>query len=65
VDTSSPELASSTEVVEDVPAVKAGPGELPWPTGADPKRVGRNDPCPCGSGLKFKECHYKLQKEAV
>lgn len=20
------------------------------------KRVGRNDPCPCGSGLKFKKC---------
>ena len=20
-------------------------------------RVGRNDPCPCGSGLKFKKCH--------
>ncbi len=20
-------------------------------------RIGRNDPCPCGSGLKFKKCH--------
>ncbi|HEX2820246.1 MAG TPA: SEC-C metal-binding domain-containing protein, partial [Streptosporangiaceae bacterium] len=20
-------------------------------------RVGRNDPCPCGSGRKFKRCH--------
>jgi len=20
-------------------------------------RVGRNDPCPCGSGKKFKRCH--------
>jgi uncharacterized protein len=19
--------------------------------------IGRNDPCPCGSGLKFKRCH--------
>ena len=19
--------------------------------------VGRNDPCPCGSGLKYKKCH--------
>lgn len=25
------------------------------------KRCGRNDPCPCGSGLRFKECHGKLQ----
>jgi preprotein translocase subunit SecA len=20
-------------------------------------RIGRNDPCPCGSGKKFKACH--------
>ena len=20
-------------------------------------KVGRNDPCPCGSGLKYKKCH--------
>ena len=25
------------------------------------KKVGRNDPCPCGSGKKFKQCHGKLQ----
>jgi preprotein translocase subunit SecA len=23
------------------------------------ERVGRNDPCPCGSGKKFKNCHMK------
>ena len=23
------------------------------------KTVGRNDPCPCGSGLKYKNCHGK------
>ena len=22
-------------------------------------KVGRNDPCPCGSGLKYKRCHGK------
>ena len=21
------------------------------------KKIGRNDPCPCGSGKKFKHCH--------
>lgn len=29
------------------------------PAGAVP-RVGRNDPCPCGSGKKYKLCHGKL-----
>ena len=24
------------------------------------QRTGRNDPCPCGSGKKFKQCHGKL-----
>ncbi len=24
------------------------------------KKVGRNDPCPCGSGKKYKQCHGKL-----
>jgi preprotein translocase subunit SecA len=31
--------------------------------GADPSSwgdVGRNDPCPCGSGKKYKHCHGKL-----
>ncbi len=28
------------------------------PVKAD-KHVGRNDPCPCGSGLKYKNCHGK------
>ena len=23
------------------------------------QRVGRNDPCPCGSGKKFKNCHMR------
>jgi len=29
------------------------------PHGGFPK-VGRNDPCPCGSGKKYKQCHGKL-----
>ncbi len=24
-----------------------------------PKKIGRNDPCPCGSGKKYKHCHGK------
>ncbi|RYZ77981.1 MAG: hypothetical protein EOP04_30550 [Proteobacteria bacterium] len=25
----------------------------------DHEKVGRNDPCPCGSNQKFKKCHGK------
>ena len=24
-----------------------------------PKKIGRNEPCPCGSGKKYKNCHGK------
>ncbi|RXJ72474.1 preprotein translocase subunit SecA [Veronia nyctiphanis] len=26
----------------------------------DARKVGRNEPCPCGSGKKFKQCHGKI-----
>ncbi|HYL59660.1 MAG TPA: preprotein translocase subunit SecA [Candidatus Acidoferrales bacterium] len=29
------------------------------PVKRDPEKVGRNDPCPCGSGKKYKRCHGK------
>jgi preprotein translocase subunit SecA len=29
------------------------------PAKRDVDRVGRNDPCPCGSGKKYKRCHGK------
>ena len=32
------------------------------PTRSD-LRIGRNDPCPCGSGLKFKRCHLTREEE--
>ena len=33
----------------------SGRGQAPGPRTA-PGKVGRNDPCPCGSGLKYKKC---------
>jgi preprotein translocase subunit SecA len=29
------------------------------PVRREEKKVGRNDPCPCGSGKKYKKCHGK------
>jgi preprotein translocase subunit SecA len=25
------------------------------------RKVGRNEPCPCGSGKKYKQCHGRIQ----
>jgi preprotein translocase subunit SecA len=49
-----------------VAASESGNGPTPPIPGAAPEGVmvpnpyagvGRNDPCPCGSGKKFKKCH--------
>ena len=40
------------------------PSKSPAPlVKGDLDKVGRNDPCPCGSGKKFKKCHGALLQE--
>jgi preprotein translocase subunit SecA len=46
---SAPTETGEVETVVDQQTVRA---EVP--------RVGRNEPCPCGSGKKYKQCHGKL-----
>ncbi|MFP1789855.1 preprotein translocase subunit SecA [Lonsdalea quercina] len=29
--------------------------------GSSERKIGRNDPCPCGSGKKYKQCHGRIQ----
>jgi preprotein translocase subunit SecA len=44
------------------PAGGRAPAPAPRPETfkRDGRKVGRNEPCPCGSGKKFKQCHGKL-----
>ena len=42
------DVALAEAATKKRPAVRAG------------QKVGRNDPCPCGSGKKYKHCHGKL-----
>ena len=44
----------------DGAAVKTPADELNEPFVRPDKKVGRNEPCPCGSGKKYKACHGKL-----
>jgi preprotein translocase subunit SecA len=52
------------------------PGSSTEPGGAAPppkqvqqirveKKIGRNDPCPCGSGKKFKQCHGRSELQGM
>jgi preprotein translocase subunit SecA len=43
------------------PQAGAAPAAAPVePFKREGRKVGRNEPCPCGSGKKFKQCHGKL-----
>ena len=33
---------------------------VPQPVLREGPKIGRNDPCPCGSGKKYKQCHGQL-----
>ena len=61
--------AEPPQAVENVQYHHADYDEALAQTGAETERqpfvrgaekVGRNDPCPCGSGKKYKQCHGKL-----
>ena len=47
------------------PGMDGGEAQAPADERGEPfvrrdKKVGRNEPCPCGSGKKFKACHGRL-----
>lgn len=54
------EFAEGREPVEDAPSLRTGAALAAEMAVAGMPKVGRNDPCPCGSGKKFKQCHGRL-----
>lgn len=44
---------SADEVVQRAENIKAGAAQI---TNAGSSKIGRNEPCPCGSGRKYKIC---------
>ena len=60
------ELGSVEPPVHKVPKsplhkMPGGKPDTPEPNATGRKLIGRNDPCPCGSGKKFKKCCMKKQ----
>jgi preprotein translocase subunit SecA len=56
------ETPQGREVKQEVDRIgdDVRPGEVGRPVTVKKmgKKPGRNDPCPCGSGKKYKKCHY-------
>lgn len=59
--------ATHDQFNQNVSSTAPPPQGPPAPVRNEPVRnemkVGRNDPCPCGSGKKFKSCHGALQDQ--
>jgi preprotein translocase subunit SecA len=41
-------------------AAEPAPAETPQTFTREQPKVGRNEPCPCGSGRKYKQCHGRI-----
>lgn len=53
---------SETEIVEERPELilsSSDGSDTPATVRRESKKIGRNDPCSCGSGKKYKNCHGK------
>jgi preprotein translocase subunit SecA len=53
------------EVFEGLPESEEAPEDVNQedahqPFVRDGRKIGRNEPCPCGSGKKYKQCHGRL-----
>ncbi|MRX52361.1 hypothetical protein GJU41_00125 [Bacillus idriensis] len=58
------EINPKTEIIEDIKIEEtlkqfASTLEVHTPPVMTERKIGRNEPCPCDSGLKFKYCHGK------
>src|SRR3569832_27877 len=55
------EASAATAMADDGEGEAVGAvGEEHVPFVRDGRKVGRNEPCPCGSGKKFKQCHGRV-----
>jgi len=52
--------AQAASQPQRAPAGQPEPQANPEPFVREGRKVGRNEPCPCGSGKKYKQCHGKL-----
>ena len=55
------EAQAATERSEEMGAQRAQAATAKHEEAIDFSHVGRNDPCPCGSGKKYKDCHGLLK----
>jgi preprotein translocase subunit SecA len=58
---SAQQARQAQEAASSMQTNAGGEAKKPEPIRNTGAKVGRNDPCPCGSGKKYKNCHMKLE----
>jgi preprotein translocase subunit SecA len=53
-------VGANGDAAGDVAIAEAATKKKARPVVRHAQKIGRNDPCPCGSGKKYKHCHGKL-----
>ncbi len=53
-------VGANGDAAGDVALAEAATKKKAQPVVRHAQKIGRNDPCPCGSGKKYKHCHGKL-----
>lgn len=53
------EASALADGEENSPGDESAGGGTPYVR--QERKVGRNEPCPCGSGKKYKHCHGRLE----
>ena len=56
-DTEPDQIINNITVVQEAPPIPGQPQDAPSSNPANGEKIGRNEPCPCGSEKKFKKCH--------
>ncbi len=59
------EESSEVKLTEEELTPRHNNREKPQPVRNDLPKIGRNDPCPCGSGKKYKNCHGRPGAEPL
>ncbi len=55
-----PELETATAAALAEGGGRSAEASHPQPYVREGRKIGRNEPCPCGSGKKYKQCHGKV-----
>lgn len=56
-----PDMMEAQNLEQNLAIPSSDISQIMQPIHREERKVGRNEPCPCGSGKKYKQCHGKIE----